>query len=157
MTCNISICMDTTVSRRKLLAATGVGLGLATAGCAGADSEQTLTAELQPPEDELEAAQQEAQAIQQQGLTGNVSRAEVQEQLSELETELYDGLIEDATEQAEEIGLTVDDTLEPTTMLVTGPEGGLIDFLNTELVATLGDESQFEDAEQQQQQQQQQQ
>ena len=148
--------MDTTVSRRKLLAATGVGLGLATAGCAGAGSERTVTAELQPPEDELEEAQQEARSLRQQQLTGNISRVEYQQQLSELQSELFDGLIDDATERAEGLGLTVEDSIEPTTMLVTGSESGLLDFLDTELVATLGDESQFEDAQSRQQQRQQQ-
>jgi hypothetical protein len=137
--------MDTTVSRRQLLAATGVGLGIATAGCAGAGGSRTVTAQLQPTEEDLTAAQEEARQIQQQQFTGNLTRAEAQQQLSDLQSQLLDGLIEDATERAEGLGLTVEDSIEPTTLLVSGSGNSLIDFLDIEIVASFSSADRFDE------------
>lgn len=142
------------VSRRRLLAAGGVGLGLAAAGCMAPGSERRVTAQLQPPEDELAAAQQEAQSIQQQQLTGNISQAEAQQQLSAIEDDLLGGLIDDATTEAESLGLTVEDSLEPTTLLVAGSEDALFDFLALDLVASFSDSDRFEELQAEQEQQQ---
>lgn len=145
------------VSRRRLLAAGGVGLGLAAAGCMAPGSERRVTAQLQPPEDELAAARQEAQTIQQQQLAGDISRADAQQQLTAIEADLFDGLIEDATTEAESLGLTVEDSIEPTTLLIAGSENDLFDFLNLEIVASFSGADRFEEAQQDTQQQQQQQ
>mgnify|MGYP000087624075 CR=1 FL=1 len=140
--------MDTTVSRRQLLAATGVGLGLATAGCAGAGGSRTVTAQLQPTEEDLTAAQEEARQIQRQQFTGNLTRTEAQQQLSDLQSQLLDGLIEDATERAEGLGLTVEDSIEPTTLLVSGSGNSLIDFLDIEIVSNFSSADRFEELQQ---------
>jgi len=136
-----------------LLAAGGVGLGLAAAGCMAPGSERRVTAQLQPPEDELAAAQQEAQSIQQQQLTGNISQAEAQQQLSSIEDDLLGGLIDEAATEAESLGLTVEDSIEPTTLLVSGSESALLDFLNIDIVASFSDPSRFEELQSEQEQQ----
>lgn len=138
------------VSRRRLLAAGGVGLGLAAAGCMAPGSERRVTAQLQPPEDELAAAQQEAQSIQREQLTGNISRAEAQQQLSAVQDDLLGGLIDEATTEAESLGLTVEDSIAPTTLLIAGTESALLDFLNIDIVASFSEPGRFAELQSQQ-------
>lgn len=145
------------VSRRQMLTLSAVGISLSLAGCAGQGEERRVTVSLQPTQEDIEPAQAEAQRIQQQQLTGEISQEEAQQQLSELQAQLYDGLIETATEEAESLDLTVEDSIDPNTLLVSGPEGSIIDFLDIEIVADISDAEDFEQRRQQQQQQQQQQ
>ncbi|TQQ82780.1 hypothetical protein EGH24_04895 [Halonotius terrestris] len=146
--------MDTTVSRRKLLAATGVGLGLATAGCAGAGSERSATAFLQLSEEAQTELNEENQRLRQELQSGNLTRQEAGQQFSELESDLNDELLETARSEAEGLGLTVDDSIAPSRgsplLLISGPEGALLDFMEQDIVAGLTGADQFEEIQQQQ-------
>ena len=141
------------VSRRRLLAAGGVGLGLAAAGCMAPGSERRATAFLQLSEDAQAELQTENQRLQRELQSGNVSRQEAGQQYADLQTELNNELIESATTEAESLGLTVEDSLTPPggspLLLVSGAEGALIDYMNVGVVAAITGPDQFEQLRQQ--------
>jgi hypothetical protein len=142
------------VSRRRLLAAGGVGLGLAAAGCMAPGSERRATAFLQLSTDAQAELQSENQRLQQELRSGNISRQEAGQQYSDLQTELNDELLESATTEAESLGLTVEDSLTPPQgsplLLVSGSESALLDYMNVAVVAGLTSPEEFEDLSQQQ-------
>jgi len=149
------------VSRRRLLAAGGVGLGLAAAGCMAPGSERRATAFLQLTADAQAELQTENQRLQQELQSGNISRQEAGQQYSDLQTELNDELLESARTEAESLGLTVEDSITPPggspLLLVSGSEGALLDYMDVDQVAGITSADQFEELREQQEQQQQQQ
>ncbi|WP_246055603.1 hypothetical protein [Halonotius roseus] len=142
------------VSRRRLLAAGGVGLGLAAAGCMAPGSERRATAFLRLSEDAQAELQAESQQLGEEIQNGSISRQAASQQLSELQTELNDELVESATTEAESLGLTVEDSLTPPggspMLLVSGSEGALLDYMNVDIVAGITSPDQFEQLRQQQ-------
>jgi hypothetical protein len=142
------------VSRRRLLAAGGVGLGLAAAGCMAPGSERRATAFLQPSEDAQAELEAERQQINQEFQNGSISRREAGQQVSELRTELNDELVDSATTEAESLGVTVEDSITPPRgsplLLVSGSEGALLDYMNVDTVTGITSPDQFEELRQQQ-------
>ncbi|RJX42778.1 hypothetical protein DM826_08790 [Halonotius aquaticus] len=142
------------VSRRRLLAAGGVGLGLAAAGCMAPGSERRATAFLQLSEDAQAELQAQNQELRQELQSGNISRQEAGQQVSELRSELTDELVESATTEAESLGLTVEDSIIPPggspLLLVSGSESALLDYINVDMVAGITSPDQFEELRQQQ-------
>jgi hypothetical protein len=147
----------TNVSRRQLLAATGVGLGIATAGCAGAGSSEkrTVTVYLQPSESAQSRLQQKGQELSQELRTGNTTQGEARQEYSNLQSEIYSDLRETATTEAEALGLTVTDSVStqgrPPTLLVSGPSNAIIDYTEVDVVSAVASSNQFRDIKQQQQ------
>jgi len=142
------------VSRRRLLAAGGVGLGLAAAGCMAPGSERRATAFLQLSEDAQAELQTQNQELRQELQDGSISRQEASQQVSELRSELTDELVESATTEAESLGLTVEDSITPPggspLLLVSGSESALLDYMNVDMVAGITSADQFEDLQEQQ-------
>lgn len=142
----------TDVSRRQLLAATGVGLGLATAGCAGASGERTATAFLQQSEENQAEIEEESQRLRQELRSGNLTRQEASQQYSELQTELNDELEENARTEAESLGLTVEDSISQQgrapLLLVSGSPDALLDFVELDIVAGISSAEQFDEIQQ---------
>lgn len=143
------------VSRRRLLAAGGVGLGLAAAGCMAPGSERRATAFLQLSEDAQAELQAENQRLREELQTGNISRQEAGQQASELRTTLNGELVDTATTEAESLGLTVEGSITPPQgaplLLVSGSEGALLDYMNVGVVAGLTSADRFEELQQNQQ------
>ncbi|MFC7042228.1 hypothetical protein [Halonotius sp. GCM10025705] len=143
------------VSRRRLLAAGGVGLGLAAAGCMAPGSERRATAFLQLSEDAQAELQAQNQELRQELQSGNISRQEAGQQASQLQTELNEELIDNATTEAESLGLTVEDSITPSRgsplLLVSGSEGALLDYMNVDVVTGLTSPDRFEELQQDQQ------
>lgn len=141
------------VSRRRLLAAGGVGLGLAAAGCMAPGSERRATAFLQLSEDAQAELRTQNQQLRQELQNGSISRQEAGQQLSELRGELNDELVESATTEAESLGLTVEDSITPPSgsplLLVSGSESALLDYMNVDMVTGLTSPDQFEELQQQ--------
>jgi hypothetical protein len=142
------------VSRRRLLAAGGVGLGLAAAGCMAPGSERRATAFLQLSEDAQAELQAQNQELRQELQSGNISRQEAGQQASQLQTELNEELIDNATTEAESLGLTVEDSITPSRgsplLLVSGSEGALLDYMNVDVVTGLTSPDRFEELQQDQ-------
>ncbi|RJX51840.1 hypothetical protein [Halonotius pteroides] len=141
------------VSRRRLLAAGGVGLGLAAAGCMAPGSERRATAFLQLSEDAQAELQTQNQRLRQELQNGSISRQEAGQQVSELRGELTDELVDSATTEAESLGLTVEDSITPPSgsplLLVSGSESALLDYMNVDMVTGLTSPDQFEELQQQ--------
>jgi hypothetical protein len=141
------------VSRRRLLAAGGVGLGLAAAGCMAPGSERRATAFLQRSEDAQAELRTQNQQLRQELQNGSISRQEAGQQLSELRGELNDELVDSATTEAESLGLTVEDSITPPSgsplLLVSGSESALLDYMNVDMVTGLTSPDQFEELQQQ--------
>ncbi|MFB6293411.1 MAG: hypothetical protein ABEH60_04030 [Halonotius sp.] len=146
----------TNVSRRQLLAATGVGLGIATAGCSGAGSSEkrTVTVYLQPSESAQSRLQQKGQELQQELQTGNTTQQQARQEYSNLQSEIYSDLRETATTEAEALGLTVKDSVSvqgrPPTLLVSGPSNAIIDYVEVDVVTAVASSKRFKDIKQQQ-------
>lgn len=151
----------TDMSRRQLLAATGVGLGLATAGCAGAGGERTATAFLQQSEENQAELEDEGERLSREFRSGNITRQEASEQYSELQSELNEELEETARTEAESLDMTVEDSLSaqgsPPLLLVSGSPDALLDYVELDIVNAVSSADRFEEIQQRQQQQQQQQ
>jgi predicted DsbA family dithiol-disulfide isomerase len=141
------------VSRRRLLAAGGVGLGLAAAGCMAPGSERRATAFLQRSEDAQAELRTQNQQLRQELQNGSISRQEAGQQVSELRGELNDELVDSATTEAESLGLTVEDSITPPSgsplLLVSGSESALLDYMNVDMVTGLTSPDQFEELQQQ--------
>lgn len=141
------------VSRRRLLAAGGVGLGLAAAGCMAPGSERRATAFLQLSEDAQAELRTQNQQLRQELQNGSISRQEAGQQVSELRGELNDELVESATTEAESLGLMVEDSITPPSgsplLLVSGSESALLDYMNVDMVTGLTSPDQFEELQQQ--------
>ena len=141
------------VSRRRLLAAGGVGLGLAAAGCMAPGSERRATAFLQRSEDAQAELRTQNQQLRQELQNGSISRQEAGQQVSELRGELNDELVESATTEAESLGLMVEDSITPPSgsplLLVSGSESALLDYMNVDMVTGLTSPDQFEELQQQ--------
>ena len=141
------------VSRRRLLAAGGVGLGLAAAGCMAPGSERRATAFLQRSEDAQAELRTQNQQLRQELQNGSISRQEAGQQLSELRGELNDELVDSAATEAESLGLTVEDSITPPSgsplLLVSGSESALLDYMNVDMVTGLTSPDQFEELQQQ--------
>lgn len=147
--------MTTPVSRRQLLAAAGVGLGLATAGCAGSSGERTATAFMQQSEEAQAELQQENRRLRQELQSGNITRQEAGQQLSALQTELNDQLMEDARTEAQSRNLSIIDSIapqgSPPLLLLSGAPNALLDFVELDIVVGLGSADRFNEIQQQQQ------
>ena len=141
------------VSRRRLLAAGGVGLGLAAAGCMAPGSERRATAFLQRSEDAQAELRSQNQHLRQELQIVTISRQEAGQQVSELRGELNDELVDSATTEAESLGLTVEDSITPPSgsplLLVSGSESALLDYMNVDMVTGLTSPDQFEELQQQ--------
>ena len=143
----------TDVSRRQLLAATGVGLGIATAGCAGAGSggDRTVTVFLQPSEEYQSDLEEIGSELRQR----NINQSEAQRQASEI----YDDILETAETEARSRNITINDTYEPERrppiLLVSGSSTDLVSYLNTDIVNAFVDSERFGELTQSQQQSQQ--
>ena len=141
------------VSRRRLLAAGGVGLGLAAAGCMAPGSERRATAFLQLSEDAQAELRTQNQQLRQELQNGSISRQEAGQQVSELRGELNDELVDSATTEAESLGLTVEDSITPPSgsplLLVSGSESALLAYMNVDMVTGLTSPDQFEELQQQ--------
>ena len=141
------------VSRRQLLAATGVGLGIATAGCAGAGSggDRTVTVFLRPSEEYQSDLEEIGSELRQR----NINQSEAQRQASEI----YDDILETAETEARSRNITINDTYEPERrppiLLVSGSSNDLVSYLNTDIVNAFVDSERFEELTQNQQQPQQ--
>ena len=132
-----------TFNRRRVLELSGVGAGLAIAGCTGQvdDDERRVTVPIQIDQ---EAIQGEAEELQSQVENEEISEEEAQEQLEELEAELADEAMGAAEEAAESLGLVIEDDIELESpqgsqifILVSGSATGLIDFVEDESVRGL--------------------
>jgi hypothetical protein len=147
----------TNVSRRQLLAAAGVGLGIATAGCAGAGSseERTVSVFLRPSESGQSRLQQKSRELRQELQTGNITRQEASQEYSSLQSEINSEARETATTEAEALGLTVEDSVStqgnPPTLLVSGASNAIIDYTEVDVVSGISSAEQFEEIMQQQQ------
>ncbi|WP_253737836.1 hypothetical protein [Halohasta salina] len=154
-----------TFNRRRVLELSGIGTGVAVAGCmgqtGGGDGENRQVAvSLQIDQEEVQRRQQE---LQQKAISGNASEEELQaeqEEIQELQQEAVADAVETAESEFADAGLTVEDRLEGQgLLLISGPDSAILDTLETEIVQAMAAGSLFEQAraaqEQQQQQQQQ--
>lgn len=148
--------MTTPVSRRQLLAAAGVGLGLATAGCAGSSGERTVTASLRQTEQVGSELQDDREQLQDQIDAGNISRQEAGQQYSDI---LSEELIQRATTEAQSRNLIIEDSITirgprgtpRVFLLVSGSSDALLAFVETDIVGSLANSDQFNEIQQQQQ------
>ena len=155
-----------TFNRRRVLELSGIGTGVAVAGCMGqtgggnGESRQVAVS-LQIDQEEVQQRQQE---LQQRAITGNASEEELQaerEAIQQLQEEAIADAVETAESEFEDAGVTIEDQLEGQgLLLISGPDSAILDTLETEIVQAMAAGSLFEQAraaqEQQQQQQQQQ-
>jgi hypothetical protein len=154
-----------TVTRRRALELSGVGAGLAVAGCmeqtddgALADDERRATFPL--PIDQ-EAIQAEIQTLQSELQAGNITQSEAQTQLEDRREELAAASRERALSEAQSLGLTIENDVEIASqqgiqlyVLVSGAATSLIDYVSTDAVNGLLPASVFEEIRAQQQAQQ---
>lgn len=152
-----------TFNRRRILELSGVGTGLAIAGCTGqlddnglegdrgelADGERRVTMAVQPDQQALQQRQLE---IQQQVQAGELEQQEAQAELQETQRELVEEAFETVLSEFEAFDLTIEDTLDDGIMLVAGPATDLIDALELEVIQAIAEGSLFEQAQQQQEQ-----
>lgn len=145
------------IRRRQLLAATGVGLGIATAGCSGASEQRTVTVYLQQTQDAQTQLQQKSQQLRQQLQSGNITRQEASSQYTELQSQLNSELNETAKTEARSLSLTVMDSYSaqgnPPVLLVSGPSNALIDYVQLDIVTGISSAKRFREIKQQQGQQ----
>jgi len=158
-----------TFNRRRVLELSGVGTGLAIAGCTGqlddndlegdrgelADGERRATIGIQLDPQEQQQLQQRQSEIQQQFEQGELDEAEAEAEFQELEErqqELVNDAFETVVSEFEAFDITIEDTLDSGAMLVAGPATDLIDALDTDAVQAMFAEAQFEQAQQAEQQ-----
>jgi len=153
------------VTRRRALELSGVGAGLAVAGCMEqtddgdlADDERRATFPL--PIDQ-EAIQAEIQTLQSELQAGNITQSEAQTQLEDRREELAEASRERALSEAQSLGLTIENDVEIASqqgiqlyVLVSGVATALIDYVSTDAVNGLFPASVFEEIRAQQQAQQ---
>jgi len=149
-----------TVNRRRVLELTGIGTGVAVAGCMGqtgssGDGRQVAVS-LQIDQEEIQQRQQE---LRQEAQTGNLSQEEIQEEQEEiqaLQEEAITTAIESAESEFEDAGITIEDQIDSQgVMLISGSDSDILDVLETDVVQAMFAGSVFEQAQQAQQQQQQ--
>lgn len=154
-----------TVTRRRALELSGVGAGLAVAGC----MEQTEDGDLGDEERratfplpiDQEAIQAEIQTLQSELQAGNITESAAQTQLEERREELAEESRANAQSEAQSLGLTIENDVEITSqqgtqlyVLVSGAATALIDYVSTDAVNGLLPASVFEEIRAQQQAQQ---
>ena len=148
-----------TLNRRRVLELSGVGTGIAVAGCmnqvdSGDGEGRQVTVALQIDQEEIQQRQRE---LQQKAITGNVSEEELQEEREEiraLQEEAVSDAVESAEAEFEDSGITIEDQLDGQgALLISGPDSDILDALETNVVQAMYAGSVFEQAQQQQQQQ----
>lgn len=152
-----------TLNRRRVLELSGIGTGVAVAGCmnqvdSGDGESRQVTVSLEIDQEEIQQRQQE---LQQQAMTGNASEEELQEEqeeIQQLQQEAVTEAVETAESEFEDAGVTIEDQLEGQgLLLVSGPDSAILDSLEVEVVQAIAAGGLFEEAQQAQEQQQQQQ
>lgn len=140
-----------TFNRRRVLELSGVGTGLAVAGCMDqlddeengelADNERRATLPLQIDQS---AIQEEVEELQAQVENEEITQEEAQETLEALESDLADEARADAQESAESLGITLENDVEINSpqgiqlyILAAGEATGLIDLIETESIQGL--------------------
>lgn len=147
-----------TVNRRRLLELTGVGTGVAVAGCmnqlgGGGDGRQ-VTVSLLPDQETLQATQQE---LQGELLAGNISQTEAQQQYQAAQEEALAEAVDTAEDVFASSDITIEDRIEGQgLLLVAGGDSDILDTLDTDVVQLVAAGSLFQQAREAQQQQQQQ-
>ena len=145
-----------TFNRRRVLELTGVGTGVAVAGCmnqVGGDGEgRQVAVSLQVDDSDLQRRQRE---LQQEVLSGNTSRQDAAQEIQTLQAEA----VADAVDTAEDVfassDITIEDQLEgQALLLISGPDADILDSLETDVVQAIAAAGLFEQAQEQQQQQQ---
>ena len=148
-----------TFNRRRVLELTGVGTGVAVAGCmnqVGGDGEgRQVAVSLQVDDSDVQRRQRE---LQQEVLSGNTSRQEAAQEIQTLQAEA----VADAVDTAEDVfassDITIEDQLDgQALLLISGTDADILDSLETDVVQAIAAAGLFEQAQEQQQQQQQQQ
>ena len=147
-----------TVNRRRLLELTGVGTGVAVAGCmnqlGGEGDGRQVTVSLQPDQEALQTRQQE---LQEELLAGNITQAEAQEEFQAAQEEALADAVDTAEDVFSSADITIEDRIEGQgLLLVAGGDSDILDSLETDVVQLIAAGSLFEQAKAQQQQQQQQ-
>ena len=150
-----------TFNRRRLLELTGVGTGVAVAGCmgqldGGGDGRQ-VTVSLLPDQETLQASEQE---LQEELLAGNISQTEARQQYQAAQQEALAEAVDTAEDVLPAEDLTIEDRIEGQgLLLISGSDADVLDSLETDVVQAIAAGNFFEQAqaarEQQQQQQQQ--
>jgi len=144
-----------TFNRRRVLELTGVGTGVAVAGCmnqVGGDGEgRQVAVSLQVDDSDLQRRQRE---LQQEVLSGNTSRQDAAQEIQTLQAEA----VADAVDTAEDVfassDITIEDQLEgQALLLISGADADILDSLETDVVQAIAAAGLFEQAQEQQQQQ----
>jgi len=149
-----------TLNRRRVLELSGIGTGVAVAGCMnqvdGGDGEgRQVTVSLQVDNSDVQRRQRE---LQQEVLSGNTTRQEATEEIQSLQAEA----VADAVDTAEDVfassNLTIEDQLDgQALLLISGADADILDTLGTDVVQAIAAAGLFEQARTAQEQQQQQQ
>lgn len=147
-----------TVNRRRLLELTGVGTGVAVAGCmnqlGGEGDGRQVTVSLLPDQETLQATQQE---LQGELLAGNISQTEAQQQYQAAQQEALAEAVDTAEDVFASSDITIEDRIEGQgLLLVAGGDSDILDTLDTDVVQLVAAGSLFQQAREAQQQQQQQ-
>jgi len=152
-----------TFNRRRVLELSGVGTGLAIAGCTGqlddnglegdrgelADDERRVAMGLEIDQEQLQQLQLE---IQQQVEAGEMDQEEAEAEIEALQEQLVEEALESVQSELEAFDITIEDTLDDGIMLVAGPATDLIDALEIEVIQVIAEEALFEQARQAQEQ-----
>jgi hypothetical protein len=153
--------MEFHANRRRFLELAGPTTAAALAGCSaltGSDAESQSTPTTDAPaetrrvglsvEPDQQALQQRQSEIQSELQSGNLTRAQAQQQFREAQTELLGEAMASFRERARErSALTVEDSVQQFgVLLVAGPPVALIDTLSIEGVVGLLPRATFEEA-----------
>jgi len=145
-----------TINRRRVLELSGVGTGLAIAGCTDNNQfdfdgdrgeleadERRVTMALELDQQQLQQRQQE---LLQQVQEEEISQEEAQAELQELQEQLIDEAFDSLEDAFADLDLTIEDRLtdEQPLMVVAGPATDIIDALETDVIQVLGSQSLFE-------------
>lgn len=150
-----------TLNRRRVLELSGIGTGIAVAGCmnqvdSGDGENREVTIALQIDQEEIQQRQQE---LQQEAVSGNASEEELQaeqEEIQALQEEAVSDAVESAESEFEDSGITIEDQLDGQgALLISGSDADILDALEIDVVQAMYSGTVFEQAQQAQQQQQQ--
>ena len=148
-------------NRRRVLELSGVGTGLAIAGCTGQldDSElegdeRRVTIAIQPEQEALEALETE---VDEEIEAGELDEQQAQIEFQQRQAALLQETFENVQTELEERDISIENTLQDQILLVTGLSADLIDALDIEGVGGLFGSEEFQVAEEQQEQQEEQQ